>query len=238
MSWPVTWPDWANAESMDPNIKHLCELYARTSMAALTLQRVGGPAVTVMPEPAWRQWGYAAVRDGIYGPFMVNFSSQDLRDGWLFEHIEALVLPGRVSAVEQVVIDGITLDPQKYRLEDGNRLVRTDGGVWPTVQGENFTVRYYDSAPPGELGQYACGVLAAEFAKAITMSKDKCRLPRSITNVTRQGLTFEIAQGMFPGGVTGIPEVDAYIVLLNPHGLKVRPRVYSPDLPRHRQVFP
>lgn len=236
MSWPVTWPDWAAADQMDPNIKNLCEVYARMSLTALTLQRVGGTPVTVMPEPSWRQWGYSAVRDGIYGPFMVNFSGEDLRAGWLFEHIEALVIPGHVAAVEQVVIDGTTLDPQKYRVEDGNRLIRTDGGLWPTRQGQNFTVRYYDTAPPGELGSYALGVLAAEFAKLITMSKEKCRLPRSITNVSRQGLTFEIAKGMFPDGLTGIPEVDAFIYLYNPHGLKVRPRVYSPDLPKRRQV--
>jgi hypothetical protein len=55
--------------------------------------------------------------------------------------------------------------------------------------------------------------------------------------VARQGITIEVATGMFPEGVTGMPEIDAYLMLFNPFGLRVMPRVYSPDLPRHRQVW-
>ena len=50
------------------------------------------------------------------------------------------------------------------------------------------------------------------------------------------GITIEKAAGMFPEGVTGLPEIDAYLMLWNPFGLKVAPRVYSPDLPVARQV--
>ena len=79
--------------------------------------------------------------------------------------------------------------------------------------------------------------MAAEWLKLFNNVKGGCRLPPSITSMTRQGISYTIERGMFPDGVTGIPEIDAYLMLWNPFGLKVAPRVYSLDLPEHRQVW-
>jgi len=46
----------------------------------------------------------------------------------------------------------------------------------------------------------------------------------------------ELSTGMFPDGTTGIKEVDAYLMQWNPYGLRTRPEVYSPDLPRQHAV--
>jgi hypothetical protein len=98
-------------------------------------------------------------------------------------------------------------------------------------------VTYFNSHPVDEMGAHAAGVMANEWLKLFTRSKDKCRLPSNATNVARQGITIEVATGMFPEGVTGLPEIDAYLMLWNPYGVRVMPRVYSPDLPKNRQVW-
>ena len=61
---------------------------------------------------------------------------------------------------------------------------------------------------------------------------NKCRLPRGVTEISRQGVSMTIEGELFPNGQTGIPEVDAFIFLWNPFNMKTRPRVYSPDMPR------
>lgn len=89
-----------------------------------------------------------------------------------------------------------------------------------------FAVTYLNSYPVDGMGAYAAGVLAMEFAKACTGRK--CSLPPGTTNVTRQGVSIEVVTGSFPGGVTGIREVDAYIALWRPEGSpQWEPRVWT-----------
>ena len=242
--WPITWPASVDADSLDPNMRALCELYASASMTALTLHRVGGNPVTIMPVSRERVPGhyvwFSPLPDeyplGIFYPGTVYPSAQDLLTALTVDSVEAIDLPGPVGAVSEVRINGTVLDEAAYRVENGRYLVRVDGGSWPAGSGDNFTVTYLNSHPVDAMGAHAAGVMANEWLTLISGNK-KCRLPPSVTAVSRQGLTFEVARGMFPDGVTGIPEIDAYLMLFNPFGLKVAPRVYSPDLPRHRQVW-
>ena len=244
MTWPITWPDPAAAAAAGPDVKRLCEVYAGACMTALTLHRVGGNPVTIMPASRERVPGhyvwYAPVADeypvGAFYPGTLYPSAQDLKTNLTVTEVEAIDLPGPVGAIISVTISGAVLDASAYRVEDGRYLVRIDGGSWPAESGDNFVVSYYNSHPVDAMGSYAAGVMANEWLKLLTAKKG-CRLPASVTNVNRQGLTFEITRGMFPEGVTGVPEIDAYLMLFNPFGLKVAPRVYSPDLPRHRQVW-
>lgn len=243
MVWPVTWPESANAASLDPNLKKLCELYATMCMKALTLHRVGGNPVTIMPGSRERMPGHylwdpridGEYRTGSFYPGLVYPSSTDLQ-GRAPYAVEAVDLPGPVSTITEVRIDGAILDAGKYRVEHGRYLVRLDGGTWPFNTGGDFTVTYLNSHPVDDMGAHAAGVMANEWLTLFTTNK-KCRLPANVTSVSRQGLTVERAAGMFPEGVTGIPEIDAYLLLWNPFGFKVAPRVYSPDLPQHRQVW-
>lgn len=244
MVWPITWPANINADALDPNIRKLCEVYATVCMTALTLHRVGGKPVTIMPASRDRIRGHyvwdAPVDDlypvGSFYPGLVYPSAQDLTDSTTVHKVEAVDLPGPVGAIVEVRIDGVIVDPAKYRVENGRYLILINGGSWPSESGDNFTVTYQNSHPVDEMGAYAAGVLAEEWLKLITTKKN-LRLPASATTISRQGLTMEVARGMFPEGVTGIPEVDAYLMLWNPFGLKVAPKVYSPDLPVHRQVW-
>lgn len=244
MTWPVAWPDSIVAAELDPNIKKLCELYASACMTALTLHRVGGNPVTIMPVSRQRVPGhyvwYEPLPDeypvGMFYPGLIYPSAQDLKRPLTVTEVEAISLPGPIGAVQSVTIDKVALDPSAYRVENGQYLVRVDGGTWPSDSGDNFTVTYYNSHPVDELGAHAAGVMAAEWLALLTSNK-KCRLSPNATAVNRQGISIELVRGMFPDGVTNIPEIDAYLMLWNPFGVKVAPRVYSLDLPDHRQVW-
>ena len=152
-----------------------------------------------------------------------------------------LTLPGQAAVVTEVNIDGWKLDPQLFRIDNGNILVRQDGYCWPNCQNMGapegaigtITIKYIPGIYPTAAGLWAAGVLSCEFAKACTGGK--CRLPTSVSSIVRQGVSMEMGGGMFENG-TGIREVDAYIESVNPHGLKTPPKVWSPDLPstKHR----
>lgn len=244
MTWPITWPKAVNAEELDLNIRRLCELYAVACMTALTLHRVGGDPVRLIPgrrdfAPGQYVWFRTAADLAPLGQFYAGAfqpSEQDLQHTYTVRTTEAVRLPGPVGHVSEVVVDGKVIDPAAYRVEDGQYLVRIDGQRWPAGGADGFVITYLNSYPVDEMGSHAAGVMAAEWLKLITRDKG-CRLPPSATSITRQGITIEVAGGMFPGNVTGIPEIDAYLMLFNPHSLRVPPRVYSLDLPQDRQVW-
>jgi hypothetical protein len=154
--------------------------------------------------------------------------------------LSEIVLPGLVSEMWQVRIDGVLLKTSDYRVDNGNRLVRTDGKSWPSCQYLDrevtevgtMVVSYVPGIKPSAAGLWAAGVLTCEFAKAC--SGGKCRLPSSVTSIARQGISMDISTGMFADGMTGIREVDAYLTSINPNALRQPPRVWSPDLPDHR----
>ena len=150
--------------------------------------------------------------------------------------LSEVVLPGPVGDIESVRVDGILIDPSRYRVDNGDRLVSTDPDlIWPACQDMradvdevgSFAVTYYRGAAPNELTRFAAGVLAAEFYKACT--RQKCRLPAGVTQVVRGGTTYEIQTGLFENGRTGLQEVDAVIRIYNPYVLKSPPRVLSPE---------
>lgn len=161
-------------------------------------------------------------------------------DGCSCGSLSEIVLPGQVAEVWQVRIDGELLPVTAYRVDNGNRLVRTDGQAWPSCQYLDrevtevgtMMVSYIPGIRPSAAGLWAAGVLTCEFAKAC--NGGKCRLPSSVTSIARQGVSMEISTGMFPDGMTGIREVDAYLTSINPYAHRTPPRVWSPDLPAHR----
>jgi hypothetical protein len=150
--------------------------------------------------------------------------------------LSVIELGGIVGRVVQVKQDGVVVPTSAYRVDNGNRLVRLDGEVWPACQDMaapdtavgTLSVSVQRGALVDGLGAYAAGLLACEYAKAC--SGKKCRLPSGVTNVTRQGVTMEIASTAFPGGLTGIREVDIVIKRYNPHGLTRPSAVWSPDI--------
>lgn len=91
-----------------------------------------------------------------------------------------------------------------------------------------MSITYLNAAPVDALAAHAAGVLAVEFAKSCTTGK--CKLPANVTTIVRQGVTFQKVAGAFPGGLTGIREVDAFVALWNPHHVSQQPTVWYPGM--------
>lgn len=157
--------------------------------------------------------------------------------------LSEVVLPGMVADILSVSIDGAALVAgTDYRL-DGNRLLRLGDEPWPSCQdmraaaGDvgSFVVRYMPGRRRDEASARAAGLLACEYAKALTTGK--CRLPSSVTTLSRQGVSMEFDNGLFSNGLTGIREVDVFILSVNPNRLRSAPKVWSPDAPVQRTVW-
>lgn len=243
--WPIDWPTDLDITTSDPYHVQIAELAAASTLRLLTLYRVGGLPITVMPctgTCAFPNMPLPAQVGNSYLPFYpILLSSGAYANCFCGNSCQCVgrseVLLGTpVGRIDDVSINGVSLPNTAYRVENGNILVRLDGGEWPACAGDDFTVTYLNSYEVDILGQAAGGHLAAEYLKLFGPTASKCRLPRGVTSVTRQGMQFEVSAGMFPNGVTNIPEVDVYIAQWNPHGLRTRPMVYSPDLPAHRSI--
>lgn len=139
-------------------------------------------------------------------------------------------LPGPVTDIVEVAVAGVPLDPPDYVLE-GDVLYRV-GAVWPTQNmsrpaGESgtWTVTYGRGVPvPPGVGRFVA-TLAAEFYRACTGGK--CRLPRTVTEMTRQGVSHRIydPQDIYAAGKTGVPEIDLWLAAVNPNRLMQPPEV-------------
>lgn len=143
----------------------------------------------------------------------------------------AVHLPGPVVAVTEVKI-GATVLPQDGYAVEGNVLYRLSG-PWP---GQNL------NAPAGNEGTWTVtyergqavpsgvdkltGLLAQEMYAACT-GNGKCRLPRNVTGVTRQGVTYQVynPQDIYGSGKTGLPEIDSWLAAVNPHTVTQAPVV-------------
>lgn len=162
------------------------------------------------------------------------------RDACGCTEIQQIIMPSPVGAVQSVRLAGAILDPTAYRVDNGNRLVRQDGLAWPVCQDMNlpadsdeaFVITYYPNLAPNDLLRYAAGVLAVEYFKSC--NGGACRLPNGVTNISRNGISMEISSALFPGGATGLREVDPIIRIYNPNGLTMGARVLSPDSPSGR----
>lgn len=143
-----------------------------------------------------------------------------------------------VTAVTEVVIDGVTIDEALYRVDGQRALVRQDGQGWPCCQNLNlppgdvgtWSVAFTYGTVPDQMGLLACAELARQFGMSITLD-DKCKLPQRVQTLVRQGVSMTILdpQDFLDNGRTGIYLVDLWLKAVNPHGNRRRARVMSPD---------
>lgn len=224
--WPIDWEKDAIPAGADPDLVSLAEMYAATTMRMLTLYRVGGLPVTVYPcGNACRSHTFAP---SMFNGVLYNVALCQCRTGCGCGYRPTVELVPPVGRIDIVIVEGEVVDSSAYRVDNGNKLVRTDGGVWPMCSSDGFTVTYVNGYDVDAIGARAAGILAAEYLKSLTGGRG-CRLPANITGLTRQGVSLQITTGLFPGGFTGIPEVDAYIRQWNPNGLTQAPTVSSVD---------
>lgn len=150
--------------------------------------------------------------------------------------LKSIHLPGPVVEVTEVVIEGETLDPAAYRIENNRWLVRIDGETWPMIQNldaapgspNTWTVDYVKGIPVPSGGQLAAGTLACELGKAAARD-NTCALPQRLQSITRQGVSMAFADSFddLKEGGTGIFSIDTWVAAVT----KPRPfsAVYSPD---------
>lgn len=226
--WPVDEAMCSEFADYSVRTRGLAKALAVETLMMLTAYRVGGCDITIRPCNVWC-WETPCV----CGNSCHNLGRKAFRLG------------GHVGHVTEVIIDGVVLDESAYRVDNGDQLVRIDGDVWPitqdmtlaTTEVDTFAVTYLAAAEVDALGSMAAGIMACEFAKALSGSKE-CRLPAAVTavvrqgfgaTVTRQGITTEV-RSAYPNNLTGIREVDSYITRWNPLGRKSSSRVWSPDV--------
>ncbi|WP_280758935.1 hypothetical protein [Prescottella agglutinans] len=150
-----------------------------------------------------------------------------------------------MHSIVRVLVDGVTIPPEAYRIRNSRWLIRVDGKLWPQRQNlavaddavGAFTVTYMQGIEVPLGGQLAAGDLALEFLRA-RKSDGRCKIPDRAISVSRQGVDIELvdAQVLFEQGLTGIAAVDQWIASVNPHKLKSRPRVFSPDATRVARI--
>ncbi len=150
-----------------------------------------------------------------------------------------------MTSIVEVLIGGDVVDPATYRLDRKRYLVRIGQDangrlVWPACQKlyladtepGTWSVTYEYGSPVPALGKLAAAELALQFYYARTGSED-CVLPSGVTKIVRQGITIERLTPMFVKGQrTGLPLVDGFLAGSNPNGLRRRPAVMSPGVPR------
>lgn len=148
------------------------------------------------------------------------------------------------------VLQTFTPASGRYRVDDWRYLVRlndADGTNlgWPCCQdlaqdvtgdGVYFDVTFTYGREPPTLGKRAAAVLGCELAIACVPETAglKCRLPRRVQQVARQGLTITMLDpaDFFDKGRTGLYEVDLFLGTANPGGLARRAQLISPGLGR------
>lgn len=157
---------------------------------------------------------------------------------------ELMLDPACYQMVE-VKVDGQPLPTTAYRVDDGRRLVRVDGGCWPDCQQLDqpdtalgtWSVTYQYGSPVPTGGRVAVAVLAVELWKAMP-GQTGCQLPQRVQQVVRDGVTYTLLDNLavFEGGRTGLNQVDMWLASVNPHGARTTLRAYSPDTVRARHT--
>lgn len=157
-----------------------------------------------------------------------------------------------IIQIVEVKVDGDVLGPAYWRVDDFSWLVRLpdDDGTnpgWPATQRldlpdtevDTWSVALVYGRQPPQSGVTAAARLGCELALACQPETvDRCRLPRRVKEITRQGVSMALIDPMefLREGRTGLYEVDLFLAAFNPAGLMRQATVMSPDIPSPRRA--
>lgn len=221
--WPVSWP--CALDDYDPD-----DIEAARQFASLMLWSLSGRRFGVCHRD--ERYNPACSAECV-GPW--KDSTGTWRNGPIGSDCCRLLLAGHpVVAIDSVTEWGVVLDPDLYDVSRRTWL-RRRGGCWPCAADCDeapLRVEYRAgwTLPLGTglvVGEVACEVLAAR-------GDGPCRLPGRALNVTRQGVSVQMADPatFTDNGLLGLPLADQWVLATNPNKLIARSRVYSPDLAR------
>jgi hypothetical protein len=199
-------------------------------------------AAELLPIAAHLMWARTGRRYGLCEQAIRPCHRRDCAcDECACRTLSTVILPGPVDSVLEVTIDGVPLAPSDYRLVDHRRLVRADGAEWPVcddlslppTEPGTWQITAMFGMPVPSILRFATSELLCELVKACTGGL--CALPRSVTQVTRQGVSinFGEAGAILEQGRTGLYWVDQAISVLNPARLQSASRVHNLDRLSH-----
>lgn len=149
-----------------------------------------------------------------------------------------------IKSVTTIKINGVTLDPSTYRVDDQRYLVRPGVMFWPFFQridlpdtaSPTFSVAVTYGADPPSNGPTAAAAFGVELARYRAGMSN--RLPARVTSLTRQGVTVSAIDQMsyLKEGLTGLYEVDIFLTAYNPGGQTRRPIIWSPEAQSRRRM--
>lgn len=236
---------WA---AFDEEVQQRALMLATSTLQALTLNRVGTCPITIRPCPMPRccacdNWfPVLSPGDWFGGMYYCRGCTRGCAP------LSEVDIPGPVGFIDSLRIDGqeVDLGGDDWRLDEGHLLVWQGAGASPipTYQDLNkadtkigtWSITYSKSYPVLADAKIAVAMLAMEYAAAMK-PKGKCSLPRGVTNVVRNGVTFTVDAGLFVNGLTGIEVVDAFITKWVPLGTPQRSAtVYVPGQNKPRRT--
>lgn len=234
----------AEWEELAPEVKERALMLATSSLQTLTLNRVGSCPITVRPcpqaLPCGCGWDPHPVRPGEW----LNVCG--CRTARYCGPLSEVDLDGPVGYIDSIKIDGVeqTLDSGNWRIDDGHLLVWQGTGPSPIPETQDlnkpdtavgtWSITYSKSYPVLADARLAVTYLAMEFAEACN-PQSQCQLPRGVTSVVRNGVSFSIEAGLFPNGLTGLEIVDQFILKWVPAGSPTQSaQVHNPRKARAR----
>jgi hypothetical protein len=269
--WPIDTEclsDWPEA-ACDWSTRHLLAVEIATDLLwRLTAGRYGLCAELIRPcrrscitddwyrlDAFTGRYAYPLVFGGRWTNFGCGCKVDSCGCGWTVDELE---LPGPVSEVLEVRIDGEPLSVGKWRpqrMGSRTKLLRTDGHRWPVCQDMalpdtepgTWSVTYLRGRKVPAAGVRAVSALADEIYKQCT--GQACRLPNHVKSVSRDGISYQVYDpgdlAMLMSGsrsssasglmstlpMTGLREVDMWVRSVNPHLATQPSAVFSLDLP-------
>lgn len=254
--WPVRWTCDISTFSLEQ--RQTAVTSATEVLWALSGRRFGTCTVTLRPcrrecmdqwPWGWSEWGGSSTLDRwVWSDYRywvpLGCGGSGCSGGCSCTELSETILPGPVSSVVSVKLDGTPMATGSYRMDNNRLLVRTDGQKWPfcqdlskdDTQPGTWSVTFSVGEPVPVSGQLAVGELGCEILRAL--NGQDCRLPPGVTSLVRQGVSIQIPDfgELIRDGRTGLYLVDMFLASANPHRLTQRARVYNVDRPTVRRT--
>jgi hypothetical protein len=150
-----------------------------------------------------------------------------------------VVLQGPVTNIEEVLLNGQTLDPSTdYHLSGRQRLTLNSGLGWPwqqdpqedpTQPGTAQVIYDWGSSPP-EIGRMACVELTIELILGLS-GQDACKLPSRVVSIASQGVTVSLGDALnyILQDLTALPICDMFLQGYNPGKRRRRAVIVGPN---------
>lgn len=154
-----------------------------------------------------------------------------------------------VTDIIAVREEGEDKDPADYHIDEYRYLVKNNGEAFPRhhnwyaeaggaydteEDGFVFEVTVEHGLPAPRLLKRATAALACSLYDMVAHDCENCDLPERVTNVSRQGVSWEVADfaNLLERGGTGIYVVDLAVKVFNPNRLTSPSFVWTPDQER------